>query len=49
MTQHALSKIGYGTLKEVKEMDTPEFLDAVEYESIVQDIELYHIQQRERS
>lgn len=45
MTQLTLARKGYGTLEQIKNMDTTEFLDVVEYESIVQDIEQYHIQQ----
>ena len=39
MTIMALAKKGYGTLKELNELDTPEFLDLVEYEHICSDIE----------
>ena len=35
----SLVKKGYGTLYEVKELDTPELLDIIEYESIMNDIE----------
>ncbi len=30
-----LTKQGYGTLAEIRELDTPDFLDLLEYESIV--------------
>lgn len=29
-----LVKAGYGTLKEIQELDSPEFLDLMEYEDI---------------
>lgn len=35
----SLVKKGYGSLNEVKELDTPELFDIVEYESIMGDIE----------
>jgi len=35
----SLVKKGYGSLKEIKEMDTPELLKILEYESILGDIE----------
>ena len=39
MTIMYLSKQGYGSLKELKLMDTKEFLDLVEYEQISNAIE----------
>ena len=39
MTYYSLVKKGYGTLKEVKELDTDEFLSIVEYENMMSDIE----------
>lgn len=38
-------KKGYGTLKEVKQMSVVEFMDIVEYEQIISDIENYQIEQ----
>ena len=38
LTYLALVKAGYGTLKEIKELDTPELLDIIEYEQITADI-----------
>lgn len=35
----SLVKKGYGSLYEVKEFDTPELMDIIEYESIMNDIE----------
>jgi hypothetical protein len=31
MTLLALSKAGYGTLAELRELDTPDFLDLIEF------------------
>ena len=39
MTVFALAKKGYGTVAEIEQWDTPQFLDAVEYEMICGDIE----------
>lgn len=39
MTVFFLVKKGYGSRAEIEAWDTPEFLDAVEYESILNDIE----------
>lgn len=36
---------GYGSIPEVEELDTPNFLNALEFEQIKADIENYHIQQ----
>ena len=43
MTIMQLSKKGYGSLSEMREIDTPEFLDLVEFESIINDIDQHHI------
>jgi len=40
-----LTKQGYGSLKEIKEMDTPEFLDCLEYEKIHRTIEAQYIKE----
>lgn len=34
-----LSRNGYGSIKEIKSLDTKDFLDLVEYENIKNDIE----------
>ena len=34
MAMFYLAKQGYGSLKEIQTWDTPEFLDALEYEAI---------------
>ena len=34
-----LSKSGYGSLKEIKELDTKEFLDLIEYEHLQNSIQ----------
>lgn len=39
-----LVKAGYGTVGEIEQWDTPRLLDAVEFEMIQRDIELYHMQ-----
>jgi len=39
-----LAKQGYGTLSEIKELDTKDFLDLLEYEQINNDLEWHHIQ-----
>lgn len=39
-----LAKRGYGSISEIEQMDTPQFLDLVEFEHIQNDIELYHMQ-----
>ena len=38
MTVFALSKAGYGSINELRELTTKEFLDLVEYEHISADI-----------
>jgi len=40
-----LVKQGYGSKREVEELDTRDFLNALEFEQIRADIENYHIQQ----
>lgn len=40
-----LARRGYGSVVEIKQMDTPQFLDLVEFEQIYSDLELYHSQQ----
>jgi len=45
MTVFYLSKKGYGTILEIETWDTPRFLDAVEYESMIADIEEYQVKQ----
>lgn len=37
----ALVKAGYGSLCELQELDTPEYLDIIEFEMIRADIESY--------
>lgn len=44
MTYLALSKAGYGTLKYLIELDTPELLDIIEFENIRCDIETYEME-----
>jgi hypothetical protein len=34
----ALVKAGYGTLSDIRELDTPDFLDIIEFESISSDV-----------
>jgi hypothetical protein len=41
MTMHYLIKKGYGTLKEVCSLDSRDVLNAMEYDSILNDIERY--------
>ena len=43
MTLIHLAKQGYGSLKEMHELDTPEVLDLIEYENIQADIQEYLI------
>lgn len=40
-----LVKRGYGTLKEIEAMDTPEILDIIEYENIIASIDHYEMEQ----
>ena len=39
MTYFALCKKGYGSLKELKNLDTDDFLNIVDYENMMNDIE----------
>ena len=39
MTYFALCKKGYGSLKELKQLDTDDFFNIVEYENMLSDIE----------
>jgi len=43
MIEHALVRYGYGTLIQVRSMDTKDFFDAVEYQEISSAIEHYWI------
>lgn len=43
MTYLALSKAGYGTIKDLMALDTPELLDIIEFENIRCDIEAYEM------
>ena len=43
MTVFHLAKQGYGTVAEIKEMDTKEFLDLVEYEHINNALERHYM------
>jgi len=46
LTYLALVKAGYGTLKEIRELDTPELLDIIEYEQITADIMAWETRKR---
>ena len=46
LTYLALVKAGYGSLKEIQELDTPELLDIVEYENIIADITAWETRKR---
>lgn len=39
MTIFFLARKGYGTIEQIASWDSPQFLDVVEYESIISDIE----------
>ncbi|EPB4210664.1 hypothetical protein ACROQ8_004771, partial [Yersinia enterocolitica] len=41
----ALSKAGYGSYKELTELDTPELLDMVEFENISADIQHHQMEE----
>jgi hypothetical protein len=41
MAMFALAKAGYGSLAEIEDWDTTEFLDAIEYEQITADIQAH--------
>lgn len=43
MTFMHLARRGYGSLREMKDLDTPELLDLIEFENISADIEEYLI------
>ena len=43
MSLFSLSKQGYGSIAELENMDTPEFLDLIEFEQITGAIERYEI------
>jgi hypothetical protein len=45
MTILHLARQGFGSVNELNEWDSPQILDAVEYEQIRMDIERYHAQQ----
>lgn len=40
----ALSKAGYGSYKELIELDTPEIFDMLEFENISADIQHYEVE-----
>lgn len=42
----SLCKAGYGSLKELRELDTPDLLDIVEFERISADIESHKLPKR---
>lgn len=46
MTIMALARKGYGSIRDLNELDTPEFLDMVEYEHICSDIERHLMEKR---
>ncbi len=41
-----LCKKGYGSLVEIEEWDAKQFLDVLEYESILRDIEAYQLKKQ---
>jgi len=45
LTYLALSKAGYGSLAELRDLDTPDLLDIVEFEMMTSDIESYKMEQ----
>jgi len=49
MIEHALVRYGYGTLRQVRSMDTKDFFDAVEYQEIASAIEQYHMDEAQRA
>ena len=49
MIEHALVRHGYGTLDEIRQMDTRDFLDAIEYQEIASAIEQYHMNEAQRA
>jgi len=42
-----LVKKGYGTIQDIEALDTPQFLDALEYENILSDIESHEQKEAE--
>ena len=40
---------GYGTLEQIRQMDTRDFLDAIEYQEIASAIEQYRIEEAQRA
>ena len=48
MTVFSLAKLGYGSIKEIKEMDTKEFFDLVEFEQISGAIERHYMDEARR-
>jgi len=49
MIEHALVRHGYGTLDKIRQMDTRDFLDAIEYQEIASAIEQYHMNEAQRA
>jgi hypothetical protein len=49
MIEHALVRHGYGTLNQVRQMDTRDFLDAIEYQEIASAIEQYQMNEAQRA
>jgi len=43
-----LSKQGYGSIAEIQDLDTPEFLDLIEFEQISNAIEKYYMSEAQR-
>ena len=43
-----LSKQGYGSISEIQNLDTKEFLDLIEFEEITNAIENYHLSESRR-
>ena len=41
MAMFSLSKAGYGSLAEIEQWDTDQFLDAIEFEQITADIQAH--------
>jgi len=48
MIEHALVRQGYGTLEQVRQLDSQDFLDAVEYHEISSAIEQHRMNQAQR-
>jgi len=49
MVEHSLVRHGYGTLDEIRKMDTRDFLDAIEYQEIASAIEQYYMNKAQRA